>query len=301
MKQYAAAWTMVVLAVTSSWAEEDGPSAAGVQGIEGTLVICGGGRLPEEVIGRFVEAAGGPKANLVLVPTASSFADRADPERYLAPWRERVASVTLLHTRSRETADQDDFVTPLRQATAVWFYGGSQSRLAASYVDTKFERELHALLKRGGTIGGTSAGAAIMSRLMIARGRQEPEFGIGFDLLPDAVIDQHFLRRGRQPRLLAALEKNPDHFGVGIDEGTALVVEGSSMRVVGESVVTVCLASSPGRERREVTLPSGAEADLPSFRRAARNLTAAAPPAALPAAADPLARTSSLSASSGAR
>jgi cyanophycinase len=288
---------MILLSVASSWAEEESPSPAGPAGIDGTLVICGGGRLPEEVVGRFVDAAGGPKAKLVLVPTASTFADR-DPDRFVSPWRTRgVDSVTLLHTRSRETADQDDFVAPLRQATAVWFYGGSQTRLASTYVDTKFEQELHALLKRGGTVGGTSAGAAIMSRLMITKGRQEPEFGVGFDLLPDAVIDQHFLRRKRQPRLLAALEKNPDHFGVGIDEGTALVVEGSSMRVVGESVVTVCLAPSAGRERREVTLQSGAEADLPTFRREARNLTAAA----TPPPADPLARTSSLSASSGAR
>jgi cyanophycinase len=271
---------------------------ADVSGIDGTLVICGGGRLPEEVIGRFLEAAGGAKAKLVLVPTASTFADRVDAEWFLSPWRERgVQSVTLLHTHSREAADRDDFIAPLREATAVWFYGGNQSRLASVYVNTRFEQELHTLLKRGGTVGGTSAGAAIMSRLMIARGKQQPELGVGFDLLPDAVIDQHFLRRGRQPRLLAALEKNPDHFGVGIDEGTALVVEGSSMRVVGDSVVTVCLAASAGREGKEVTLPSGAEADLPAFRRAARNLTAAAKAED----AAPLARTGALAPTSGAR
>ena len=298
MTQRVAAWMMFTLFASLSLADDKTSLPAKVSGIEGTLVICGGGQLPEEVIGRFLEAAGGPEARLVIVPTASDFADRADRDWFLSPWRDRRAkSVTLLHTRSRDTANREDFVTPLREATGVWFTGGNQSKLSAAYVDTRFEQELHALLKRGGTIGGTSAGAAIMSRLMIARGRRQPEFGVGFDLLPDAVIDQHFLRRGRQPRLLAALESNPDHFGVGIDEGTALVVEGTTMGVSGGSVVTVCLPPAAGRDAREMTLSSGDEADLLSLRRAARRPAAVPPEAAVSSGV----RTSALSSSSGAR
>jgi cyanophycinase len=102
---------------------------------------------------------------------------------------------------------------------------------------------------------------------MIVRGRTEPELGVGFDLLPDAVIDQHFLRRNRKPRLHAAVEKARGCFGVGIDEGTALVVHDGRARVVGESVVTVCMPPSPTGAANELTLERGAATDLLALRR----------------------------------
>ena len=173
-------------------------------GIDGSLVIAGGGKLPDAITQQFIELGGGEKAKLVIVPTAGSDAD--DPEKHdsiLKPWREwKVESVTLVHTRDRATADSDEFLEPLRMATAVWFTGGSQTRIAEAYVGTKFEEALNAVLRNGGVVGGSSAGAAIQSRLMIASGNPISELKQGFDLLPGGVIDQHFLKLKRQPRLI---------------------------------------------------------------------------------------------------
>lgn len=239
-------------------------------GIPGALVICGGGELPAAAIERFIELAGGEDARLVVIPTAADGADDGDRSRWTAPWRERgVASVTVLHTRSREIADTDEFVAPLKSATAVWFGGGQQSRIADVFVGTRVEQELNALLRRGGVIGGTSAGAAIQSRLMIASGNPDPVLMRGLDLLPGAVIDQHFKARDRQPRLTGVLDTHPGYFGMGIDEGTALIVTGRRCRVVGASSVTVCLAASAGRPERSYELTDGDVADLTAIRRSA--------------------------------
>ena len=95
----------------------------------------------------------------------------------LGPWTGGAwpgrASVQLLHTRSQDEANDPAFCRPLDEATGVWIGGGTQTRLSESYVDTEVERQLKALLARGGVIGGTSAGAAIMTRVMITGGRAE--------------------------------------------------------------------------------------------------------------------------------
>ena len=153
-------------------------------------------------------------------------------------WKSRgFDSVQLLHTTDRKTADSEEFTKPLTTATAVWFGGGSQQRIADAYVGTRTEREIYKLMKRGGVIAGSSAGAAIQTRVMIASGRTEPKISKGLNLLSNAIVDQHFLRRNRIPRLMAAVKANPKLVGFGIDEGTALVVEKNKAVVVGRSYV----------------------------------------------------------------
>ncbi len=248
-------------------------------GIRGTLVIAGGGELPESVLRRFVREARGRPTRIVVIPTASAAADAdaADParaERYLAPWRAlNVANLKLLHTSERETANDEAFVAPLKQATGVWIDGGQQSRIADVYLGTAVEREIAGVLARGGVVGGTSAGAAIQSRVMIAGGNPEPKMATGFDLLPGTIIDQHFLARNRQPRLLTAIKQNPSFVGIGIDEGTALVVSGRRMEVMGRSRVVVTLAGSPDGKlpRREIVMKDDDTHDLVMLRRAARD------------------------------
>ena len=248
-------------------------------GIRGTLVIAGGGELPEGVLRLIVREAGGRRARIVVIPTAaeSADADAADPakaEQYLAVWRSlNAADVKLLHTRSRETADSEAFVAPLKEATGIWFGGGQQSRLAEVYLGTAVEREIAAVLARGGVVGGTSAGAAIQSRLMIAGGNPVPQIASGFDLLPGTIIDQHFLARSRQPRLIAAVNHNPALIGIGIDEGTALVVSGRRMEVVGRSQVVVELAASRDGKipRSQIVMDGGDVHDLVMLRRSARD------------------------------
>ncbi len=252
-------------------------SAAGIEaaGIKGSLVLCGGGELPEEVVQQFMKLAGGSSARLVIIPTASTGADKATAENYLSSWRKRkAASVVLLHTRSRQRADAKDFSDPIREATGVWFGGGSQARISEAYLGTGVEKELYALLARGGVVGGTSAGAAIMSRVMIAGGTAKAELGTGFNFLPGSVIDQHFTARKRRGRLVGVISARPGLVGYGIDEGTALIARGRRLLVLGEGSVSVLLGPAgkgddETRPLKEQLLRKGQVADLTALRRAA--------------------------------
>lgn len=235
----------------------------------GALLICGGGKLPDEVRKRFLDLAGGRRARIVVIPTAHAAADKPDADQiYVQPWRDLGASnITMLHTRSRETADSPEFAKAIREATGVWISGGRQLSLAEAYGGTRVERELKALLDRGGVVAGTSAGAAIMTRVMIEGGRTDVSIGRGFDLLADAIVDQHFLKRKRLDRLMSVLGKYPQLLGFGIDEGTALLVRSNHVTVLGESYVVACLpALTGGTAPRLQFLRKGDEADLASLR-----------------------------------
>ncbi len=233
----------------------------------GKLVICGGGKLPDQLGRRFIELAGGEAARLVVVTTASGLADSDRIEAKLAFWRRQmVQTLSILHTRSRKRANEPGFTEPLAKATGVWFIGGNQNLLTETYLGTATEREIRGVLKRGGVVGGTSAGAAIMSPVMICRDKPEVESGPGFGFLPGTVVDQHFLKRNRQARLLRVLDSHPELVGLGIDEGTALVVEGARMQVLGESQVMVCSSTPPDQPAQVRPLAAGAEADLVSLR-----------------------------------
>ncbi len=247
-------------------------------GIRGSLVICGGGKLPERIFEEFMELGGSSRARMVVIPTASVVADSPDLDSHMDVWRQRrPASFSVLHTRSRETADRPDFSQALLEATAVWFIGGDQSHLTSAYLGTLVEQRLKELLDRGGVIGGTSAGAAIMSRTMISgtrdQQRTQPVLDTGFGFLPGCVVDQHFVKRNREPRLRNALLARPGHVGIGIDEGTALVVSGRSVRIVGDSCVKLYLPKMDGRAELVETLNPGATSDLAAFCR-----TTAEPP-----------------------
>ena len=201
-------------------------------------LFIGGGSLPETMYEEFLKLTG-PDAKLVVIPTASS--NDIDVEEIQNTWHSRgFPNITVLHTNDREVASSTEFTEPLRTATAVWFSGGSQNRIADAYIGTPVEKELYQLLQRGGVIGGSSAGAAIQSRVMI-KGWEgegtEPEISTGLELLPGAIIDQHFLKRNRLSRLIAAVRIHPELIGFGIDEGTAIVVSDNEYRIVGKSYV----------------------------------------------------------------
>jgi cyanophycinase len=118
------------------------------------------------------------------------------------------------------------------------------------YLGTAVERALRGVLDRGGVIGGTSAGTALMSRVMITGGQDKATVGTGFGFLPGVIIDQHALRRNRVNRLLGVLADHPDLAGVAIDEATALVVRQGRWRVVGSSYVVVCRSPGDGKPMR---------------------------------------------------
>jgi cyanophycinase len=230
--------------------------------------------MTDEVWAKFIELAGGEDSKIVVIPTASASADEDDPALTVAQWNERgAAKVDVLHTRSREVAQSAEFVAPLTSATGVWFGGGSQSRITEVYLGTAVDEALRNVLRRGGVIGGSSAGAAIMTGVMIAGGNPVARVERGFGFLPGAVVDQHFLRRSRVNRLLGVLENHSGLVGFGIDEGTALVVTGTEVLVVGRSYVMVLVPQAQGPVRIEM-LEDGEKGDLLELsREAARQTT----------------------------
>jgi cyanophycinase len=230
----------------------------------GKLVICGGGELPESVYEDFIEAAGGSKARLVLIPTAYPFDNPGHYKRYYGGWNDYdVASFDFLDTSSRKIADTDKFCRVLDRATGVWIGGGAQGRLTDIYGGTKVEAALKRVLERGGVIGGTSAGASVMSKCMIRSGpHTEAELCDGLGFLERVVIDQHFSERGRHTRLLGVMKEHPEQLAIGLDEGAAVMVTGSRVRVLGDADVTIGATRENGRLTMLYHMQAGEEADV---------------------------------------
>ena len=211
----------------------------------GSLVVVGGAMRDPGIMERFLELAGGPDAPVVVIPTAGGAAEYDQFYPGLAAWREAGASdLTVLHTNDRGEADSEAFVAPIREANGVWFPGGRQWRLADSYLGTRTEEELRALLERGGVVGGSSAGATILGSYL-ARGDTRTntimmgDHEEGFGFLRDTAIDQHVLRRNRHFDLIEIIRARPELLGIGIDENTAIVVQGDEFEVIGESYVLI--------------------------------------------------------------
>jgi cyanophycinase len=256
---------LTTIVVPAGIEDDDTPTVRFLLSSNGTLVICGGGDVSDDVMLQFVEAAGGDDARIVVITTASATADsdEIEADEDLEFFRKlTLARLTVLHTRSRETANDPEFVRPLSDATGIWFIGGTQTWLANSYLGTATEQKIHDVLRRGGVVGGISAGAAVMSSVMICAGETVPEMARGFDLLPGTIVDQHFLSRNRQQRLMGALAAHPGMIGLGIDEGAAVVVHGRRLKVVGNSEVVTCISPSSGQRPKFETLKPGTQADL---------------------------------------
>jgi cyanophycinase len=219
--------------------------AAQVGPERGALVIVGGGLRSEAIFERFLELAGGREAPIVVIPTAGgadSYAE--DYEAAGALRRLGARDVVLLHTTDPETAGSAEFVAPLIRARGVWFSGGRQWRLVDAYGGTRTQHEIAAVLERGGVIGGTSAGATIQGSFL-ARGdtagntEMMGDHQEGFGYLRGVAIDQHLLRRNRQFDLIEVIEAHPELLGIGLDEDTAIVVQGDSFEVIGSSYVAI--------------------------------------------------------------
>jgi len=232
---------------------------------KGTLVIVGGGGETRSILEAFCKASGGPGGVVGVVTTNTS-----DPEGALKEWKERLdkAGQTLvpLNVRRREESSLPGMLAAAQRCTGFWFTGGDQARVGDQVVGTPLHALLLARYEAGACIGGTSAGAAIMSKVMLTGddrhgknewaelgpGAYQTREGMGF--LPQGVIvDQHFIRRSRQNRLFSLMLDHPDHLGLGIDESTALVVQGGKATVVGKHSVMVFD-------------PSGMKADGDAFR-----------------------------------
>lgn len=222
---------------------------------KGTLVIVGGGNLDGTGIPeKFIELAGGPNAKFIIVPTAGGNKSSDGTirvykeEQVIAPWLKRgVKNVTMLHTHDPKVADTEDFVKDLREANGVWFDGGRQWNIVDSYMNTLTLKEFHKVLERGGVIGGSSAGATIQGDYLV-RGAvagplimmtPEPEHEHGFAFLRKSAIDQHINARNRWDHLIPVIEKYPTFLGIGLSEGTAIIVRGDQFEVMGRWKVAI--------------------------------------------------------------
>ncbi len=260
-----ARWTLVAVACLSAIGcahaaaphAPPAPSAAATG--RGSLLIVGGGPIPDALLARFVALAGGAgHARILVLPMASADADAGN--EIVTDFRNLGASAERL-VLARDEADTEAAARRLAAATGIWFGGGDQSRLTAALKGTRAEAAIQAVYRGGGVIGGTSAGAAVMSTPMITGDERRPGdrpppkdssdafmtiarddvvTRDGFGLLPGAIVDQHFVRRRRHNRLLSLVLEHPDLVGIGIDESTALEVppEGT-WRILGASVAVV--------------------------------------------------------------
>lgn len=227
----------------------------------GALVVGGGGTLPDAVYDEFIRLAGGKQARVVLIPSAYPYDNMAHIRRRFNGWRDyELASFDFLHTDEPDESDTDEFCKPLMEATGVWFGGGAQGRLTHRYGERKVEKLLHGIVSRGGVVGGTSAGASVLSSVMIRYGTNtEAAVDRGLGLARRLIIDQHFSERGRFPRLLGVLEENLGHIGVGIDEGTAVVVRQNEVHAMGEGMATFFIGPSRAGDATAVYRLRGGE------------------------------------------
>jgi cyanophycinase len=207
----------------------------------GHLVIIGGGTIPDDVRARTLDLGGGPNAIVAIFPQASEVPETGSET--VAIWKKAGAAEAV----SLDAKDPAACIAAVKRATLIWFPGGDQSKLTAALEPTGIADAIRQRYRDGATVAGTSAGAAVMTKVMItgndmdlqAITAKKTDTALGFGLWPQAIVDQHFLKRQRSNRLISAVLDHPDLVGVGIDESTAVVVTGTEIAVIGMSSVVV--------------------------------------------------------------
>ena len=254
--------------------EDSGSTSVTVNG-KGHLFIIGGGARPDSLMTQFV-ALGGDRCKVLVVPYASG--DIHDTGSYQVDEFKRIGVKECEYISvDKESIDSEGALAMLDGVTAVFFSGGDQNRLSAMLNGTKFLDKIREIHKSGGVIGGTSAGAAVMSKIMLTgeeMGAPENRSGDfcyikrghvvtaeGFGFVTDAIIDQHFIIRKRENRLISILLEHPELKGIGIDEATAIIVNtDGTFKVVGQSQVMVfepageTLITPTGYQKNTITL-----------------------------------------------
>jgi cyanophycinase len=227
--------SLVVVWATGLWS-----TGSLAQPSSGPLVVVGGGPTPPPITERTLELAGGSTARVVVLPQSSALPDAGDAS--VKMWLDAGAQ----DARKVLFGDVTAARAAIEQATLIWMPGGDQNRFMDAIAPTGLADVIRARHRAGVVVGGTSAGAAILSASMmtgeadlksLASGSTELKPGLG--LWPEVIVDQHFLKRQRHNRLLSAILDHPSLIGVGIDESTAVIVRGRELEVVGASAVVV--------------------------------------------------------------
>ena len=205
----------------------------------GALVVVGGGGTGPDIVSKALQLSGGKNAIVAVLPQSSAVPDAG--ESSVKMWLEAGAkeAAKIAFTDAEAAAR-------LRRATLIWMPGGDQNRFMKAIDGTGLADVIRERHRAGVTVGGTSAGAAVLAEAMftgdadlksITAGATVIAKGLG--IWPEALIDQHFLARQRDNRLISAVLDRPNLLGVGIDEGTAVIVKDDEFEVVGRSSVVV--------------------------------------------------------------
>ena len=228
--------------------------------VKGTLIPIGGNEdkgngeserytleyIQEGILSRVVKESGGREAMIVVIPTASSI-----PVEVSRNYREAFdvlgcENIHVMDIRSREDAEDPEYLELMKKANCVMFSGGDQSKIVDYIGGTKLDRIIKdRYTNENFVIAGTSAGAMCMSEEMITGGGIQEAFtkgatkmGKGLGLIPNFIIDSHFIRRGRFGRLAEAVAKFPLKVGIGLAEDTGLVIKkGNKCEVIGSGMV----------------------------------------------------------------
>ncbi len=223
----------------------------------GPIVAVGGGGTTPTIVQTTLALAGGREAVVVVLPQSSALKDAGDGS--VKMWLDAGA-----RSARKVAFDDPGAKEAIESASLIWIPGGDQNRFMQAIAGTGLDEVIRSRHRAGVAVGGTSAGAAVLSELMITgeadlqsltSGRTELAKGLA--LWTAGIFDQHFLRRQRNNRLLSAVLDHPRLVGVGIDEGTAVIVRNGTLEVVGRSAVVVFDAR---RARVEKTDPGAVPA-----------------------------------------
>ncbi|HEU5046655.1 MAG TPA: cyanophycinase [Rickettsiales bacterium] len=235
----------------------------------GTLIIIGGHEDKEGECVILKEVAKHVHGDKLLLATIASEV----PEDYFEEYKIAFAKLGIhelrhLYISDRAESASEEKLRLFDDIDGVFFSGGDQLRISSQIGDTPFETRIHEIFNNGGMIAGTSAGASVMSEVMLIRGSNSESHRIGdlhmaagLGLLRDVIIDQHFAERGRIGRLLGAVALNPRILGIGIDENTAIIVKERKFTVLGAGAVYVvdgasvtCSNITDGEEKRTLSI-----------------------------------------------
>jgi cyanophycinase len=229
------------------------PSKISPGDTRGWIVPIGGAENKENdrhILERFIRVSGGTDANVVVIPTASRMNETGP--RYEKLFKELgAAEVTSMDFDTRRDCQEPGRLRRLEEATGIFFTGGNQLRLTTLLGGTPVAKLIRQRNAHGVTVGGTSAGASILSEHMIASGDEgssvvsgSVRLAPGLGLTNRFIIDQHFRQRDRLGRLITALAYNPFAIGIGLDEDTAAFIgPDETLEVEGSGGVTIVDAS----------------------------------------------------------
>lgn len=230
----------------------------------GPLVVAGGGRMPQALAEQALKLAGGKEARVLVIPQASNLPGAPGYARRV--WERAGAR----HIEILDISDVKAAIKAIQRADLIWMGGGKQNLLMEILEEKGLVDPIRERYRKGAVVGGTSAGANILSRIMIVglastRGKTAREMK-GLGILPDLIIDSHYHARKRSPRLTKAVQGHPEKLGIGIDEHTGILMRGTSFEVIGESkVAIISMASSTSSSKStlvERDLHAGTKFDL---------------------------------------